>query len=196
MRLIVKGDIVPSERVYGIMQRAFEISQRELGLSNHGEDIEIRFVDSVIEGCGVAGVDSLDRNPFTMRFIKMLAADIVCSLPHEMVHVRDIVSGDLTRRQASLIYRGNEMKLDDLTCFYKTKNMRRIMESIPFEREAYTVGTPLSAAIFMQLPDLDIQFMADQANRVTGSLTYNNYVPSVARRQMSDVVLKTIRDVQ
>lgn len=181
-----------------LTETIFPMIVKELGLTDVDEDVEITFMPPQLQDrngmSGVQGHTEGDaRRPLKMVILATDLPTVVYVLAHEMVHVRDMVRGDLTVREEPgklpmMVYRDNPPLTNSQ---YELLKYAYGSDSVPSEREAYTLGPRIAATAMADLSDDDIHFLSDD------SMTFGLGIAvglGTAKKMAKQIVEKNVED--
>lgn len=144
-----------------IMKRVFPMIVKELGLTDVAEDVRIE-LDPHPSAGQEAATDGMARHPMLIRFGAVSLATHVSTLCHEMVHVRDVVRGNLHfTDNGGVVYHGKSYPSMVIQLAAGIGDGKYSMRHLPWEHEAYTLGPQIAAKIIRQLSQADIDFLID-----------------------------------
>lgn len=139
----------PREPFASILRSAFDILCQELGLADDPRTVDMSFVDNLGDSDGTTS--NVDTDPFVVTLQTGAPWQVLSTLAHEMIHVRDLAKGILRVEDDEVYYNGK--KVND-SFVNRTKQLQQDDLGIPQEREAYDKMWPLSLYVLHNLsPD-------------------------------------------
>lgn len=167
MQLITAKPAWLTARDMEILHRVFATVQCELGLARSSEAVALHFAER-LPGVGAAFTHNEARNPILMYIAKGSGfpetLDVLC---HEMVHVRQVVDGDLVSDDRGISWRGQlwtpDMLPDTISAARLPKAARKLVylqyRALPWEQEAHDRQLPLLKSAMLKLPADDAQYV-------------------------------------
>lgn len=151
--------MVPSDDLMALIEATFNIVQNELGLAQDPRTVRMGFFDTLGGPEGETKNDSVD--PVIVHFAMDAPFDLVGTICHEMVHVRDITRGDLKfdHDADAMFYKGRKVNSD--MAILATK-MELDMLVFPWEKIAYDSMFPLALTVLKKLPAAQLSFLNSQ----------------------------------
>lgn len=136
----------PREPFASIFKSAFDILCQELGLADDPRTVNMSFLQGLDDSDGTTS--NVDTDPFVVTLKVSAPWQVISTLAHEMIHVRDLAKGDLYIKDDDVYFHGK--KVNDN--FIRNAKMRGLDDlGIPHEREAYDKMWPLSLLVLNKL---------------------------------------------
>lgn len=143
-------------RSVSVLRHAFAAIVKELGLDDVDEDV--RLVVNFDPPPGEEGGTNAEvRHPMLMRLSSLPLATQLATMCHEMVHVRDIIRGDLRFTHNDVIWRGKKYPRGLMTVSAMKADSRFAQDNLPWETEAYNMAPIIAAKMVTQLSEADIK---------------------------------------
>jgi len=156
MKVYVRGAL-QSELSKSRLCRAVEFYAEQLGLSQNLRDkitLFVRIEKQPIEGSFVGLCTWLDEQvrprEFSIRLYSEKLSSMLCTLAHEMVHVRQYAKGqlrDLITVEDTVVWQGKRMHIDNVSEEYLGQ---------PWEEEAFSLEKKLSRAFIKREKSLGL----------------------------------------
>lgn len=154
-----------------IFRHTFYICNRELNRLNHPGIVRVDFIPMPIKGVA-GGTHPQKTNPYEVTLDVDGSLDMIFSFSHEMVHVDQLLRGDLKFRPdnslygGDLLWKGRPVFLDKAARMNGKSVGRHDREtSEPHEVEAYREGPKIYNKVIESLSADDLQFCCKTIRR-------------------------------
>ncbi len=160
--LMQDGSLKPKTRYLEIMQRVFNLLTEEIGIDKYDVELPAEFYrqEEVGEITGASAAKAAVASNGKGEYKLVLSAGplgcLATSLAHELVHMRQYLSGELKDTEDGDTYwQGKKMSRGAIM-------MAQIFggeKSIPYEKEPYARMFKLAQTVLKQLSSEDIEYM-------------------------------------
>lgn len=159
------SEAVPKERLLDVIRKSFDLLVDHLGIPDSERPVRMRFWHSTSPhgvGQNAQGATRCHDGEIQV-YLKALDPNVVIlTLAHEMVHVRQLLSGDLVVYSGDedlphLLWKGHRYGAEEII-----KMREDFILNDPSEAEAYSRMGELYEYMMMALPPEDAKFVGDQ----------------------------------
>lgn len=161
MRLTFEGNVFPKEMYTDILQKSFKIICDELGIAHYDSTIHLtlhKYGEAPTNGSGGVASWQPDICHFHMFMIAMPIGCMLKILSHEMVHVKQRLTGELKIdcEKMEIFFQGEQLNPERISMLQQltagTPFAGMVNGILPYEKEAYERMKEIAQKTIKKLP--------------------------------------------